>query len=209
MIILAIGAHPDDIELGCGGTLKLFSSKPECSVYALVLSDGEMGGRPGDRRKETLESTGILDIEEVLFGDLPDTKIGEGIETISVIEDVVERIKPDLILTHSPKEGHQDHRNTALATYSAGRNVTSILSYETPSNLLYFSPQYFVNIEDSIDAKIESLKKHYTQSDKDYLETQAILGLAKYRGYQANVNYAEAYEVYRIVKKSINIAREF
>ena len=79
MNILAIGAHPDDIELGCAGTLALASQIENCLAYGLVLSSGEGGGDADKRRIEMNQSSKILGLEELFYGNLKDTSISEGI----------------------------------------------------------------------------------------------------------------------------------
>ncbi|MBU4501650.1 MAG: PIG-L family deacetylase [Nanoarchaeota archaeon] len=198
MKILAIGAHPDDIELGCSGTVALCNLKGY-TTYFLVLSLGEKGGDPKIRKQEAIKSSKVLGIKKLFFGNLQDTKIGNNITTISMIEKIINKVRPDIVLTHSSKETHQDHRNTALSTFSAARNVSTILSYESPSNLQFFSPQLFICINRTIDLKLKALKVFTSQANKDYLEIDAVLGLAKFRGYAAKAKFAEAYEVVRII----------
>ena len=126
MNILAIGAHPDDIELGCAGTLISASTIYKHSVFGLVLTFGEGAGDAKQRKIEMEESAKILNLNKLFFGNLVDTKISEGIETISVIEQTINLVKPDVILTHTAGDRHQDHRNTALATFPAARNIPNI-----------------------------------------------------------------------------------
>jgi len=198
MKILAIGAHPDDIELGCGGTICLYNlnNRP---VYGLILSNGERSGDPVIRKQESVDSLNKLGVKRLFFGELPDTKIGNDITTISVIEDIVNKLKPDIIFTHSINEIHQDHRNTAISTFSAARNVPTILCYESPSLMTDFKPQCYHDILKTIDQKIEALKLHKSQIDKRYFKIDAILGLAKFRGNQINLKYAESFEVFKML----------
>jgi LmbE family N-acetylglucosaminyl deacetylase len=198
MKILAIGAHPDDIELGCGGTINLYNLNNHL-VYGLILSNGERSGDPVIRKQETVDSLNALGVKRLFFGELPDTKIGNDISTISVIEDIVNKLKPNIIFTHSINEIHQDHRNTAISTFSAARSVPTILCYESPSLMLDFKPQCYHDIIKTIDQKIEALKLHKSQIDKRYFKIDAILGLAKYRGNQINLKYAESFEVFKML----------
>ena len=205
MNILAIGAHPDDIELGCAGTLSLASSISKHSVFGLVLSSGEAGGDADKRKIEMDKSSKILGLEELFYGNLKDTSISEGVETISTIENIINKVKPDVIFTHTPEDRHQDHRNIALATFSAARNIPNVLCYESPSNVIAFSPQYFICINETINKKIEALSCFSTQFGKNYLDSETIIGLAKFRGYQGQTKYAEAYEVKKITKNTIEL----
>ncbi|MEM3702968.1 MAG: PIG-L deacetylase family protein [Candidatus Bathyarchaeia archaeon] len=208
MKILAVGAHPDDIEIGCGGTLVLFKMKGH-EVYMLVLTKGEASGDPNVRELECFKAASIIDADELIFGNLQDTKITDGIETIMAIENVINRIKPDVIFAHSWKDGHQDHRNTGLAALSAARNSKKVLLYESPAALREFCPQVFVDISMTFNVKLKALECFGSQAMKVYFKgnnapthtrsfpnvSNAVEGLARFRGFQAGVTFAEAFEV--------------
>ncbi len=207
MNILAIKAHPDDCELGCFGTLaRHVYSKDE--VYLLSLSSGEKSYDPETRKKEAKEAAKILGARNIFFADLPETMIHDDASTIAVIEEIIEKVSPKRIYTHTIHEKHQDHRNTAYASLSAGRYVPEILMYETPNTMENFSPQYFVDITKFIETKINAVKAHKSQMHKSYTRVASIEGLARFRGYQSGlyigeekVISAEAFEVARIIKK--------
>jgi len=207
MRVLAVGAHPDDIELGCGATLALFKKKGH-EVYMLVLTKGEASGKPEARQKECLQSSATIGADELFFGNLRDTRITDGIESIMEIENVINHVKPDLVFAHSHKDVHQDHRNTALAVLSAARNVKIVLLYESPAALRDFCPQVFVDVDSTFNIKLEALKAFGSQASKIYFRgnshhdesrkfpyvSNAIEGLARFRGFQAGVTLAEAFE---------------
>ncbi len=106
-IILAIGAHPDDVEIGCGGTLAKLHSEG-CHLNILTLSLGAAGGEPEVRRNEAEMAARLLGAK-LFLGNLNDTKITNTVETIQFIEDVVHQIKPTHVYTHSFNDSHQDH----------------------------------------------------------------------------------------------------
>jgi len=205
--ILAIGAHPDDIELGCSATLlrhKKFGDK----IHLLVLSRGEASGDPDVREGECRSAAKLMGAEKIIFGGLEDTKIHDGINTIMVIEKAINEYNPDVIYTHSYKDTHQDHRNVSNATLSAGRRSKKILMYESPTTFGDFQPQLFVDIEEEFEKKKEIMRVYFSQSEKTWWTTgknmrerapRAVEGLAVYRGFQAGVNVAEAFEVGKLV----------
>jgi LmbE family N-acetylglucosaminyl deacetylase len=200
MTVLVVGAHPDDIELGTGGTVARHVSDG-VEVHFLVLTSGERGGSDSfDREKEATMSAHLLKVASITFGHLPDTQVSDGIETITIIENLLNKIKPRRVYTQSPRDRHQDHRKTALATFSAARNIREIYSYESPDSYPDFIPQYYVDVTKTISQKIEALKLYKSQKEKRFLETEAIEGLAKFRGYQISVPYAEAFEVVKIIR---------
>jgi len=196
VVVLAVGAHPDDIELGCSGTLALHKTNGD-KVYLLVLTLGQASGDPKERKLECEKAAGIIGADGLFFGDLEDTKISDGVETVNVIEKVMEEVKPDIIYTHTFKDSHQDHRNTGYATLSAGRygRCKKILMYESPSTLKEFCPQVFTDIQRTFETKKKVTHIFGSQSKKFYLAADAIEGLAKYRGYQCGLKVAEAFEV--------------
>ena len=201
--VLAIGAHPDDIELGCSATLSRLK-KEGANLYLLVLSKGEASGDPKIREEECRKSAELLGVEKIFFGGLKDTEISDGVETIKVIDNVIEEVQPDLIYTHSTKDTHQDHRYAAYASLSAGRRVKKIFMYESPRAFREFVPHVYVEVEDEIKLKSELISLFPSQHSKEWWALtpktmHAWEGLAAYRGFQAGVQWAEAFEVGRLV----------
>jgi LmbE family N-acetylglucosaminyl deacetylase len=199
--VLAIGAHPDDVELGCAGTLALHKARGD-KVYLLILTLGEASGNPEVREKECKESAKILGGTSVFLGGLKDTMVQDGRETIEVIENVLRQVKPDLVYAPSCKDAHQDHRKTGYAAMSACRRVRIVLLYEGASTQRDFCPQVFVDIKQSFETKLKAIRVFSSQmnSQNGYAKAvKAIEGLAKYRGYQAGVEVAEAFEVGKFI----------
>lgn len=208
MRIMAVGAHPDDVELGCGATLALFK-KLGHRVYILVLTHGEASGDPKIREKECRMAARSIGAKKLFFGGLQDRKITDGFETIMAIENIIDVVKPDVVFGHSSKDGHQDHRNAGLATLSAARNTKKVLLYESPAALKEFCPQVFVDVTSTFDVKLEALKAFGSRVSKVYFKgnvirdegrkfpyvSNAVEGLARFRGFQAGVSLAEAFEV--------------
>jgi len=216
--ILAVGAHPDDIELGCGATLVLFKNKGH-EVQFLVLTSGEASGDSSCREKECLQSAEIIGADRVHFGRLQDTKISDGVETIMAIERLIKEIHPDIVFAHSPKDTHQDHRNAGMASISAARNSKKVLLYESPAALRDFVPQLFVDVTETFEIKLKALEAFGSQVSKIYFKgnnarqeqliahspavgraripyvSNASEGLARFRGFQAGVELAEGFEV--------------
>jgi LmbE family N-acetylglucosaminyl deacetylase len=217
--ILAVGAHPDDVELGCGGVLALFKKKGH-EVNILVLTRGEASGDPAVRENECKLAASIIGADDLRFGNLADTKVTDGIESVRVIENSIDAIGPDFLFTHSSKDSHQDHRNTHFASMSAARNASRVLLYESPAALRDFSPQAFVDISTVMNLKMRIVEVFESQGEKTYVNgrngrmqssdpcvncekyghlSNAIAGLARFRGFQAGVGLAEAFEVARYV----------
>lgn len=201
MKVLAIGAHPDDVEYGCGGTLARYAERGH-DVFLFVASEGEHGGAADVRRREQADSALVLSAREVFWGGYPDTEIPLSRELIVGIETVIRRIAPTMIFVNFPDDTHQDHRNLAQATVSATRYIPNFLFYEVPSTQ-NFAPNCYTNIDKILDRKLAALEAHRSQVTKTNIEDLTILEVAvscaTFRGIQARVKYAEAFHSVRLL----------
>jgi LmbE family N-acetylglucosaminyl deacetylase len=200
MNILAIGAHPDDIEFGCAGTLIKYQRRGH-RMFLLVMTKGQEGGQGRAREAEQVASNAVLGVEEIFWGGYHDTQIPLSQGLIAAIEDVLKKIRPNMIFCHYSQDTHQDHRNLAQATLSATRYVPNVLYYEGPTTQ-DFSPQVFVDISDTIETKMAALKSHSSQVMKTNIEDRSILEFAQatanFRGIQGRVKFAEAFHAVRL-----------
>jgi len=207
MNILAMGAHPDDIEIGCGGTLLKYSRAGH-GVYLMVLTDGGQGGSAKTRRDEQLASCRILRAKEVFWGGYQDTEVPLTRQAIQQIEDVVKKIDPAFIFVNYFDDTHQDHRHLATCTVTATRYTRNVLFYETPTTQ-NFSPTVYVDIDGLLEDKVRSLEAHASQVLKTNVEGLSILEFARasahFRGVQGRVRAAEAFVPLRLF---INIGAE-
>jgi LmbE family N-acetylglucosaminyl deacetylase len=199
--VLAIGAHPDDIEFGCGGMLTKYAEKGH-GVYLFVASDGGLGGDAAVRRREQQDSALVMGVREVFWGDYRDTEIPLNRELIVRLEAVIRQTQPRMIFVNFPEDTHQDHRNLAQGTLSATRYVPNFLFYEGPTTV-NFTPNCFTEIEKVLDKKLACLEAHRSQVAKTNIEDLSILELAvstaNFRGIQARVKYAEAFQSIRLL----------
>ena len=108
MNILAIGAHPDDIEYGCGGALVKYTQRGH-RLSLLILTEGGLGGDRAIRAAEQKASNDILGVDKIYWGGYQDTHIQVDKEAISKIESVLADVSPDFIFCHYPDDTHQDH----------------------------------------------------------------------------------------------------
>jgi LmbE family N-acetylglucosaminyl deacetylase len=200
MNILAIGAHPDDIELGCGGLL-LKAARQGHNVFMYILTRGSASGDPVQRTIEQKEAARIIGARASWIDNFEDTKLTPGVELINHIEQVIRMTRPDIIYTHPLNDTHHDHRAAAAATCEAARFVPNILSYEMPVTK-DFKPQVYCDISDVIDEKVELLNAFVSQSEKAFLKSNAVKGLSQYRALQSrlgkDVTAVEAFEVMQI-----------
>ncbi|MCU1407220.1 MAG: family deacetylase [Glaciihabitans sp.] len=201
--VLAIGAHPDDLELACGGSLARFADEGH-EVMAIVMSQGDNGGDGDIRRREALAGAESLEIAGISVQDFTDTAMSTEIDRmVKVIELAVDLFRPDVILTHSAHDQHQDHHAVHLATMRAGRRSSTILCFESPSATKEFAPSYFVDISSYVDAKVAAVKRHKNQSGKPYMGAEVLRGAAVFRGSQARTEHAEGFEVMRALSSGV------
>lgn len=199
-VILAVGAHPDDIELGCGGTIYK-AVQSGATIIALYMTRGGKTSDTNVRMSESRKAMKILGVTEVNFANFPDTEIPESHAAIDCLEQYVEKYRPDAVLTHSVNDTHQDHRKVAWLAMAAFRNVPKILAFETPRvRPANFLPTYFVNITGCVDKKGEALRCHVSQSEKRYLAYESTVNLSSFRGSQVGVQAAEAFEIIKYLE---------
>jgi LmbE family N-acetylglucosaminyl deacetylase len=196
MKILAIGAHPDDIEVGCSGTLAKYAQNGH-DIYLLVMTEGHMGGEGSTRKREQVRSAKVLKPRELIWGGYKDTLLEPHMnQMVHDIEAVIKKIAPDFIFVHHGDDTHQDHRALAKATVSATRYVRNVLFFEGPTTQ-NFSPTIFVDIHETLETKTAMLMAHRSQVEKTNIEglaiTEIVRSTAVFRGIQGRVQFAEAF----------------
>lgn len=203
MNILAIGAHPDDIEFGCGGTLIKYA-RAKHNVHLLVLTDGGFGGDPLIRRSEQKLSAKAIGVKELFWGGFIDTEVVNNRELILRIENIVRKVKPDMVFMNFYQDIHQDHRAVALAGISATRYIKEVLFYEVPTTHS-FNPEIFVDIKDVLGKKMQLLKIHASQVGRTRVKNLTIVessrSCANFRGFQGRVKYAEGFKALRLLRE--------
>ena len=192
--LLVLGCHPDDIEIGCGGTiLALTRSVPTLDVTWVVLSaSGERAEEARSSASEFLKDVSAADIRVHDFRDgfLP----YEGKPVKEAFEDL-KAVEPDVVLTHGRHDLHQDHRLASDLTWQTFRDHL-ILEYEIPKyDGDLGSPNVFVPLsEELLEEKVRLIREyHVTQSGKHWFEEELFRGLARLRGMEAATRYAEAF----------------
>lgn len=201
--ILAIGAHPDDIEIAAGATLAKLHDGGHY-IYGLVLTQGEYGGDASVRPKEARNGARFLGLDDIKIMSYSDGCLKEEwYELIKTIEGTIGEVRPDIILTHSAHDIHQDHQAVHEATLRAGRSQCTILCYESPSASPDFVPTLFVNVADYVNIKINAVAAHWDQKEKPYMKETQVRGKLAFRGGQAKVDYAEGYEVVRLLSANL------
>jgi LmbE family N-acetylglucosaminyl deacetylase len=194
--VLAVGAHPDDVEIGVGGTLLRHVSEGDRVVH-LMLTDGEVGGTRGERVAEAEKSASLIGMT-LVRGGLPDAFLSDARESVGVIEKIVAQYSPSVVYTHSHHDSHQDHRAAFHAVMSGCRGVPTICAFQSPSSTVEFCPNQFMDIGDYLDAKLAAINLYRSQTmTRVYLAEDMIRATAKYWGRHAAHRLVEPLEVIR------------
>jgi LmbE family N-acetylglucosaminyl deacetylase len=192
--VLAIGAHPDDIEIGGGGLLLgLAESQPGLTVRYVVLT-----GTPGRQAEARHAASAFLPGAEltVELHDLPEGRLPAAWGAAKeLLEEVARSGMPDLILAPSAADAHQDHRTIAELVPTVFRDQLC-LGYEIPKwdGDMGRPAMYFPMTEDAGRRKVELLHKCFpSQRGRDWWDDEVFLGLARLRGMECRARYAEAF----------------
>jgi LmbE family N-acetylglucosaminyl deacetylase len=198
MNILAIGAHPDDIEIGCFATLAKHYLEGD-EIFGAMITNGELGGDVGTRRQEQEATAKEIDMK-LHYGNFPDGDVRENASLVTFLDNIIKKNDIDIVYTHSQNDRHQDHRAIARASMSAARAVRELYSYEDLSLISSFNPQLFVDVTKTFHVKMSALKKHKSQSDRTFIE--GLEGIAKFRASQCRLSgrLCEAFEILRVFR---------
>jgi LmbE family N-acetylglucosaminyl deacetylase len=195
-IVLAVGAHPDDVEIGVGGILLRHAAQGH-RVTVLTLTGGERGGQLAERAEESRRAAELMSAR-LIHAALTDTSVSEGGATIGTILDVIDEVRPTTVYTHTPRDVHQDHRNAHSATLVAARTIGRVFCYQAPSTTVEFKPTRFVAIDEFLEAKIEVIQAYASQVKiRGYLDEELLRATARYWSRFSQARYVEPLEVVR------------
>lgn len=217
-VVMAIGAHPDDIEFGCGGTLLKHVKEGYEIIYVCMTGTPSIDGTSKNKKvirsltqlnDELTAACKVLKVKKCYTLTNADLHLEFNFENISELEKIIKKHKPSIIYTHWAGDANQDHIATFRITMAAARYVQNVLCYEqipiarlSENNM---DAHYYVDISDTFNGKIKASLAHKSQIDKyrnvglDVVANLAIL--AQYRGIQAGCGAAEAFQVIKMVKR--------
>jgi LmbE family N-acetylglucosaminyl deacetylase len=188
--IVAFGAHPDDIEIGMGGTVaKLARNGYDVHLVIATLPNFTKIDIKEQRRQEAIVSA----------------KITFGRKFVGLLDGIINKYQPEAVFTQWVGDSHQDHHILTRAVIAASRDVSNLFMYETtiPGGITEnaFRSQLYVDITEALDIKANALECFESQKIRGgHLWINAVLGRCSYRGYQMNTKYAEAFEVVKTVR---------
>lgn len=191
--LLAVGAHPDDVEIGAGGTLLTLAAQGRLEVRYVLLT-----GTPARQDEARQATADFLPGAEVAveLHDLPEGRLpARWAEVKDVLEGVAAEWRPDLVLSPRPDDAHQDHRTIGRVVPTVFRDATC-LAYEIPKwdGDLGRPTTYVPLAEEVARRKVELLDKCFpSQQLRDWWDEEVFLGLARLRGMECRTRYAEAF----------------
>jgi len=200
--VLFLGAHPDDIELGCGALLHHIVR--ETDILCVTLSDNQKNPDLKNVKEEHYVSMAILGvpIEKIIFGPFttrvfPDARQ----EILEYFLKLRRDFQPDLIFVHSRQDIHQDHTTMTDEALRAFRGIT-VLGFDVVRSSYGFFPHFLVEVtEDDVTKKIEALSQYETYRDRYYFNAELTRSIMVRHGALAECPFAEGFDILRIVGK--------
>ena len=215
MNVMAIGAHPDDIEFGCSGTLIRHINAGDNVIYVCMTNTESKSGTTGDVLRTNDElfdevkcATNKMGIETTEFLDFKDLHVPFSFDSVSALDRLIQKYKIDTIYTHWAGDSNQDHISTFKSTMAAARYVRNVYCYEQiPIPRLTeneMTINYYVDISDYMENKIQVAECHKSQIKKykkiGFDVPNRLRVLAEFRGIQANCKYAEGFHIIKKVE---------
>lgn len=197
--VLFIGAHPDDIELGCGALIHQIA--PQTEILCVTLSDNQKNPTLKNVAGEHLRSMAILGVprEKVVFGPFttrifPDSRQ----EILEYFLKLRHDFDPDLIFVHSRQDVHQDHNTITEESLRAFRGIT-VLGFDVVRSSYGFFPHFLAEVSEAdVNAKIEALSQYETYRDKYYFNDELTRAIMVRHGALAEKPFAEGFDILRI-----------
>ena len=200
--VLFLGAHPDDIELGCGALLHHIVR--ETDILCVTLSDNQKNPDLKNVKEEHYVSMAVLGVpkEKIVFGPFttrvfPDSRQ----EILEYFLKLRRDFQPDLIFVHSRQDIHQDHTTMTDEALRAFRGIT-VLGFDVVRSSYGFFPHFLVEVtEEDVTKKIEALLQYETYRDRYYFNAELTRSIMVRHGALAECPFAEGFDILRIVGK--------
>jgi len=199
MHVLAIGAHPDDVEIGCGGYLSALASAGE-DVVIMILADCH-NDDIGSRREEARKAGGIIGARATMFMKLPDTNVVPSSSVVQKIRVIIDTLDIDVVLVHYGRDMHQDHRAAYEIALSLYQVVDSILLYESVSSLQFSPTVFFPLSQEMLDTKVAAVAAHESQTvvSAGIILAEWVLHATKMTGMKCRQPMAEGFVPMRLL----------
>lgn len=200
--ILFLGAHPDDIELGCGAFIAEIAGKAD--LYCMTFSDNQKNPELQHLVPEHQHSMQVLGLTEsqVELGAFETRRFPDARQEI--LEKMLElrrRLHPEVVFVHTPQDIHQDHITVTQEALRAFRGTT-VLGFDVLRSSYGFFPHFLVEVSpESLEKKIAALEQYTTYANRYYFSPEVIRSTAIRHGALAERPYAEGFDIIRIVAK--------
>src|SRR5512134_493923 len=197
--VLFLGAHPDDIELGCGALIHQIVHQTD--VLCVTLSDNQKNPDLQDVKDEHYAAMKVLGVpkERIIFGPFttrvfPDARQ----EILEYFLQLRREFGPDLIFVHSKQDVHQDHLTMTDEALRAFRGIT-VLGFDVVRSSYGFFPHFLAEVtEEDVNKKIEALSKYETYQDRYYFNSELTRSIMVRHGALAECPFAEGFDILRI-----------
>ena len=200
--IFFIGAHPDDIELGCGALISNIGSQSE--IYCITLSDNQKNPALFNVVNELYQSMAILGVpkERVIVGEFETRRFMHyRQEILEFLIALNRKYDPEIVFVHSNADLHQDHGVVTQESLRAFRS-TSIFGYDVIRSSYGFSPTMLFEVtEEDVEKKLQALKAYKTYADKYYFSEEVTKSTLVRHGAIAERNFVEGFDILRIIGK--------
>lgn len=224
MRVLAVGCHPDDLEIACGGTLRKYVEQG-AEVYMCHIANGNQGHAVIEpnvlrvtRTLEAIRSGTVIGAKDVINLDVPDMEVNSHeLKIMDAMAEVIRKVRPDVIITHNDDDYMLDHKEVSIIAtngsfcsglshrprrYDVFNSFVPVFFMDTLAGV-NFQPTHYVNITDQIEIKIKALECHESQLkwmlEHDNIDfVDMVRTCSKYRGYQCGVVYAEGFRPYNV-----------
>ncbi len=197
-IILFVGCHPDDIELGCGGLIQKLNKN---KIFAVILSKNKNKPEQKNLVEESKKSLKILGFKgkNIIFGDFKTREFSSNRQEIcDYLWIIKKKIKPACVFT-TPNDLHQDHKVCNIETQRVFRDK-SIFEYDLARSTIYEKSIMFVTLgEKEMRKKIKALEQFKTYKNKNYFDKDLILSQARNAGIKQNIKFAEVFRPLTII----------
>ncbi len=216
---MVVVAHQDDETIGCGGTIAKLADEGK-SVYVIYMTDGSTGYSDEDqagsivqtRKSESYSACALLGVKDVMCLNNPTQRLQNNQPNFHMITQLIRKIKPEVVITHSREDQHRDHRTTfeivKEAVWKSGESSLPELGVpHQPKALLtcevsdlISQPSLYVNIENYFDKKMRAFSVYDSQKKIVEKYTNFISGLSLVRGFESDCERAEAFFVEKVYK---------
>jgi len=200
--IIFLGAHPDDIELGCGALIAHIAAQSE--IRCITLSDNQKNPSLNLLVDEHYRSMKVLGVpeEKIILGKFETRRFPHfRQEILEYLISLNHQFKPEMVFVHTRADLHQDHVTVTEETLRAFRG-TSILGYDVIRSSYGFFPSFLIEVnERDVELKLKALAEYHTYADKYYFKPEVTRATLIRHGAIAERNYAEAFDILRIIGK--------